>query len=587
MTVAPKSSWPLPASGTFGLLALAGLLAVTLPKAQAQAPTQTPPAEQHLQALDPALYEAARTFFPSDESGLPPRRIFRLTRDQIDVTVEALLPKVAKRSVKTAVPRDPLQTNYEFADLLGFNAANVRGLKGWIAEIAAAVKADPTHVVDCAAQKNAPDCLKVAASRFIRKAFRDDTIYKAAPGDESNPATSHAKVVELADGFVKNATAVGVNQAAADLVEVVLTSPDFLFRKQLATNRRGLLSPKQLLQELTYTLADGPPDALNLDVEQAPNYFQTARERQDTIDTILASKAAQAKLVRFFKAWLEIREPGDFTISQQLFKQFTDKAATTMVGDSERFLREELAKPAPRLADITLSTRAFLAQVAEPKKGAKAAEKATVAEAGPRLGIFTHPAVLASHSGPTSSAPIKRGVFFARKVMCLDLEAPPQGLDLTIYEKPGATERERIEAVTGQTACIGCHKIIDPLGFFQDSYDALGRWRDKDEEGRPIDASMAIRLPGSGTLKTTTTEEALKALTGSHQFKQCFVRQLFRFYMGRKEEPSDDRLLREMFVTFAHKDNQEILALVRRLATSDRVSMRQPAPPTKAAAGSQ
>ena len=31
------------------------------------------------------------------------------------------------------------------------------------------------------------------------------------------------------------------------------------------------------------------------------------------------------------------------------------------------------------------------------------------------------------------------------------------------------------------------------------------------------------------------------------RFKQCFVRQVFRFYTGRDETPADDSVLRQMF----------------------------------------
>ena len=58
-------------------------------------------------------------------------------------------------------------------------------------------------------------------------------------------------------------------------------------------------------------------------------------------------------------------------------------------------------------------------------------------------------------------------------------------------------------------------------------------------------------------------------------FKQCFVRQLFRFYMGRQEEPSDDPLLRRMFFEFAHEDRQDVLRMVYLLTASDRIVRRQ------------
>lgn len=547
-------------------LAIAGVLAGG---AHAQAPT--PPAEAHLEAMDPALYEAAREFFPSDEYGQSSRRLFRLTRDQIDLTVAYLLPGYAKRSVKTAMAKDPLQTNYEYAELLSFNAANIQGLKGWIGEIAEAVKKDPSKVVDCGAAKNNPDCLKRAAQTFILKAFRGDPIPKE---------TDHAKVVKLADAFVQAAKTAGVPQATADLVEVVLSSPDFLFRKETDSTRRGhRMPPSQLLQTLTYTLADTLPEALGLDSTAALAHLQTPGDREATTEAILTSKESREKLVRFIKAWLELKEPGEFRVSKTVFPEFTDTLAAAMIEETDRFLRAALSKPQPRLTDITLATQSFVSKALEPVHGVKASDpsgaKPVALDRAKRLGIFTHPAILASHSGNTNSAPMKRGTFFSRKVLCLELEPPPPGIDISVYDKPGATERQRIEAVTSQKSCIGCHKMIDPLGFFQHNYDALGRWRDKDEEGFPIDASMKPGFLGKDVPTTTTPVEALKLLTATNNFKQCFVRQAFRFYMGRKEEPSDDRVLRELFMHFTHKDEQDILGLVRRLALSDRILLRQ------------
>ena len=75
-------------------------------------------------------------------------------------------------------------------------------------------------------------------------------------------------------------------------------------------------------------------------------------------------------------------------------------------------------------------------------------------------------------------------------------------------------------------------------------------------------------------MKAAGPVEALKALTGSMMFKQCFARQLFRFYMGRQEEPADDPLLRRMFFDFADKDEQDILETIETLATSDRILRR-------------
>ena len=48
--------------------------------------------------------------------------------------------------------------------------------------------------------------------------------------------------------------------------------------------------------------------------------------------------------------------------------------------------------------------------------------------------------------------------------------------------------RERMEAHRANSVCAGCHKVMDPLGFALENFDAIGRWRTADE-GTQIDPS--------------------------------------------------------------------------------------------------
>jgi hypothetical protein len=57
-------------------------------------------------------------------------------------------------------------------------------------------------------------------------------------------------------------------------------------------------------------------------------------------------------------------------------------------------------------------------------------------------------------------------------------------------------------------------------------------------------------------------------------FQQCFVRQLFRYYMGRREDAGDDPLLRRLFVDFQRDGSQDILETIETLAASDRILRR-------------
>ncbi len=542
--------------------AVAALALLLFGALSSRADMTTSRAEMSYLAANPELYALARQYFPSDEAGVPPKRLFRLTRTQIDITVRSLFPSLKIAPVTSVMARDPLQTNYEYAEVLSLNAANLGALSRWIGEIAAQVRKDPKAVADCDAGNGA--CLRAAARKFAIKAFRGDV------------TDDRLKAIEsfFADGVEK----AGLAQAAGDLVEAVLNSPRFLFRGEIDTAQQGRLSPAQLLQSVSYTIADAPPDALSLESSRADQYLRDGREAAATIRALSQSQAARDKLVRFFKAWLEIREPQDFTISTDVFPEFKPAVAEGMVNDAERFLRAKLRSEAPSLKEITQAGEAFVSAPLQAIVGAKSdGAKAVALDPAQRLGIFSQPAVLASHSGPTNSRPIKRGVFFVRKVMCMEMGQPSKEVLKAIeetYPALATTERARIESVTKVEGCAGCHKLIDPFAFALENYDALGRWRTKDN-GHAIDAAVMIDFLDEAPAKAGGPVDALKAFTSSAMFKQCFVRQLFRYYMGRQEEPSDDPLLRRMFLEFAVGDRQDILQMVYMLASSDRIVRRQ------------
>jgi len=172
---------------------------------------------------------------------------------------------------------------------------------------------------------------------------------------------------------------------------------------------------------------------------------------------------------------------------------------------------------------------------------------------------------------------VKRGVFFTRKVMCMPLGQPPAGVNTAIPADATGTERQRVETATQNGACPACHQVINPFGFMQENFDPLGRWRTLDN-GFPIDASISVKFLDEGPFSATTPVDALKGFTDSLRFKQCFVRQLFRFYTGRDETAADDPVLRQMFFGFANNDEQAVVKLLRVLATSTSFSQRSETP---------
>lgn len=510
---------------------------------------------------NPELAELALRYFPGAQTSPAPQRLVRLTRAQLDSTTRALLPKEFSASATVTLPRDPLQTNYEYADNLAFNAANFAPFSSWVADIAARVEASPSSVIACPASGASDACLAEQARKFVSTAFRG--------------TASDATLSRFAELFTQSVRAVGLGAATRELVDVTLTSPRYVFRDEVSSDASGALLPAQKLQHITYTLADASPEALGLSSATPAAYVASSELTRETVEQVLQTPAARDKLMRFFLAWLEVKEPEEFTIAESVFPEFTPAVAAAVVDETRRFLALQLEKAAPRLRDVTEASEGFVSSATAFlfSDDRKTSSGLVAREPAQRLGIFTEPAVIASHSGPTTNRLVKRGVFFVRKVMCMPLGAPPPGLDTSVAESAGKTERERIEAVTAVAPCNGCHAAINPFGVMLENYDAIGRYRTRDESG-PIDASLQVDFLDEGPLATTTPVEALRAFTRSPRFQQCFARQLFRFYNGRDETAADDPLLRQMFFDFANQDSQDIVQLLRTLASAASFSQR-------------
>ena len=103
------------------------------------------------------------------------------------------------------------------------------------------------------------------------------------------------------------------------------------------------------------------------------------------------------------------------------------------------------------------------------------------------------PGVLAATSFPNRTSPVIRGVWVLEQVLGDHVPpAPPDVPALEIQDQQSVanlTLRERTELHRSDPVCANCHRLLDPIGFGLENFDAIGRWRDQDDNGEPIDAS--------------------------------------------------------------------------------------------------
>ena len=89
--------------------------------------------------------------------------------------------------------------------------------------------------------------------------------------------------------------------------------------------------------------------------------------------------------------------------------------------------------------------------------------------------------------------------------------------------------RERMEEHRKNPACAGCHKVMDPIGFSLENFDAVGQWRTTDE-GAKIDPA-GVMFNGAKIDGPVSLREILMAKP--EIFASVFTEKLMIYGLGR------------------------------------------------------
>jgi hypothetical protein len=114
------------------------------------------------------------------------------------------------------------------------------------------------------------------------------------------------------------------------------------------------------------------------------------------------------------------------------------------------------------------------------------------------------------------------------------------------------TMREQMEQHRANPACASCHKMMDPMGFAMENFDAIGRFRTMDG---PLKLDFTGQLVDGG--KFDGTSELRKQLMRySPRFVQALTERLLVYALGRGIEPNDIPVARAVVARASTKGNR-------------------------------
>jgi cytochrome c553 len=313
-------------------------------------------------------------------------------------------------------------------------------------------------------------------------------------------------------------------------VLLVLGSPWFLYRELDAGSVDKAGAAFDTACRLSFGLWDSLPDE-ELRKAAANGQLDTRAQIGAQAERMLKDPRCRAKINAFFLFWLKVEQAADLTRDSQRYAGFDRAAASDLRTSLELFLDERVWSPASDFRQLLLDDHVYLngrlAQFYGAELPPTAPFQKVAFKPDERCGVLTHPYLMATFAYPKDSSPIHRGVFLARGVLGLPLRPPAEAFTpLPAELHPGLSTRERVALQTRPQACQSCHVIINPLGFTFERYDAIGRYRDK-ENGRPIDATGAYQTRDGKLVRFGGVRDLAQFLADSAEVHEAFIAQFF------------------------------------------------------------
>ncbi|MFN7920317.1 MAG: DUF1592 domain-containing protein [Bryobacteraceae bacterium] len=358
-------------------------------------------------------------------------------------------------------------------------------------------------------------------------------------------------------------------------LQAVLLSPHFLFRIEGEPDKPGQqpLSSFELATRLSYFLWATMPDDELWTVASADRLRDPAVLAAQ-VDRMLADPRSRAFANSFIGQWLGTKDVGGRLAPAVAAVQhfYTPDVAADLREEPVMLFHHLLTENRSLLelltADYTFMTERMVKFYELEGKVSGISSNGFHYVKWPddrRAGVLGMGSVLAMTSHYQETSPVLRGVWVLETILGVQAPSPPPDVPpLETGRKSGLSARQKLEKHRQNPSCAACHNLIDPAGFALENFDWMGRWRDKEANGQPVDA--AALMPTGETV--TGPVELRKALLAKREvFLRTLSGKVLGYALGRSLEDSDHCTIQHL-VEKLSADGYKARTLIREVALS-------------------
>jgi hypothetical protein len=353
--------------------------------------------------------------------------------------------------------------------------------------------------------------------------------------------------------------------------EAVLQAPSFLYRTEIGdpTGTRAVeLDSYELAAQLGFFFFDSLPDA-ELRAAAADDSLRDPRVLERQVDRLIAEPRVQDHLLAVVLDWLQVHRVIAAAKNAGVYPELTTPLRVSMLGETQRFVRDVLFARDGSLRELLTSRATFL-----DERGALHYGITTIAgdtfvpythDGTQRAGILTHASLLTFLAQTYRQSIIQRAQYVHDTFLCTpELGRPPFDAIAAVASFTGElSESQFAHYRIANAYCATCHRTLDPPGRALERYDGIGRWRERDELGIEIEDDTTIEI--DGVARDVRGAIALgELLADSDQVARCTVQRLAQHAFGRE---LDARTIDQLLERFEASD-RNIVEAFRAIATS-------------------
>jgi hypothetical protein len=360
--------------------------------------------------------------------------------------------------------------------------------------------------------------------------------------------------------------------------------PDFIFRKELEpanvkAGQKYRITDVELANRLSFFLWSSIPDDTLLNLA-AQHKLSNPLVLEQQVKRMLADPRSHEFVKNFGGQWFNVRGLEGRSPVTQAYPDFDDNLRNAFQKEADLFFGS-IVQEDRSLIDLIDGNYTFVNErlakhYGIPNVYGSDFQRVTLTAANDaRRGLMGKGFFLEVSSPPDRTSPVGRGKAVMNIFLGVAPPDPPPGVvikltstDSDVHGAAKPSMRQQMEMHRKVDPCATCHKIMDPIGFALENFDAIGAWRTQDA-GNKIDA-VGYLVDGSLLDGPKGLREAM--LRYSPQFVRVATEHLMTYALGRGVEYYDMPTLRAIVADSARK-NYRFSSLVLGVVKTEQFQM--------------